>query len=324
MKKFSILSLIAVLSLIPFVEANAATINQSFEGGMDVEITYPDSVVVDRDFQISILTKNNGWEEKQDVSYVFTNKDGAFVPITSNELIIPKISEGGSFGDSLKFNVDKETTPGKHFLNLEYSQVLVANNEEPQQPFTTNIAIPIEVKQKAKVVISTVTPESIFANAEFPFIVNIAPQDTDISDVTIEIVPPRDIQFRGETMHTFSSIQQSDPVSITARIMTPEEEVKTEYKVPFQIRVTYTDDVGEEKMDSKTISLVLRPRTFMELTTDGGIWVGDFFIAPYVSLGTIIGIPAGAIFSLLLRKKFEKTKKRKRKTSTKSNATKTK
>lgn len=40
----------------------------------------------------------------------------------------------------------------------------------------------------------------------------------------------------------------------------------------------------------------------MELTTDGGIWIGDFFIAPYVSLGTIIGIPAGTIISLLIRK----------------------
>ncbi len=57
----------------------------------------------------------------------------------------------------------------------------------------------------------------------------------------------------------------------------------------------------------------MRPRTFMELTTDGGIWIGDFFIAPYVSLGTVIGIPAGAAISLLIRRS-QKTKKRKRKT----------
>ncbi len=60
----------------------------------------------------------------------------------------------------------------------------------------------------------------------------------------------------------------------------------------------------------------MRPRTFMELTTDGGIWIGDFFIAPYVSLGTIIGIPAGATISLLIRRS-QKTKKRKKKAKTK-------
>lgn len=77
--------------------------------------------------------------------------------------------------------------------------------------------------------------------------------------------------------------------------------------------VSYKDDLGDEKTDSQTVSLLLRPRTFMELTTDGGIWVGDFFIAPYVSLGTVIGIPAGALLSLAIRKSQKKKKKKKTK-----------
>ena len=77
----------------------------------------------------------------------------------------------------------------------------------------------------------------------------------------------------------------------------------TEYRIPFGIVVEYTDDTGAEKADSQTVSLVLRPRTFMELTGDGGIWIGDFFIAPYVSIGTIIGIPAGTIMTLLIKRR---------------------
>ena len=86
----------------------------------------------------------------------------------------------------------------------------------------------------------------------------------------------------------------------------------TEHKVPFEVIVRYTDDVGSEKIDSKTVPLVLRPRTLMEITTDGGIWVGDFFIAPYVSIGTIVGIPAGTLFSLAIKRRFERKKKRKK------------
>ena len=100
---------------------------------------------------------------------------------------------------------------------------------------------------------------------------------------------------------------------MTSRIITPSQEINTEYKIPFQVIVTYLNDLDQEETDSKTVSLLMRPRTFMELTTDGGIWIGDFFIAPYVSLGTIIGIPAGAILSLALRKKFSDSKKSKRK-----------
>ena len=169
------------------------------------------------------------------------------------------------------------------------------------------------IKEDAKVTIYTKMPESIFANAEFPIDVEIISEDIDITDVTIKIIPPKDIEFRGETLHTFSKIQKNTPVGITSQIITPIEEVNTEYKLPFEIIVTYTDDVDKEKEDSQTVSVVLRPRTFMELTTDGGIWIGDFFIAPYVSLGTIIGIPAGALLSLLIRKKQNTSKRPKKK-----------
>jgi hypothetical protein len=114
-------------------------------------------------------------------------------------------------------------------------------------------------------------------------------------------------------LHSFSTIQKDSPVVIDSRIISPIKEVNSEYKLPFQIMVTYTDDLGEEKQESQTVSTILRPRTFMELTTDGGIWIGSFFLAPYVSIGTIIGIPAGAIISLLVRKGQKSKRKSKKK-----------
>ena len=316
MKNITILSFliaISVSSTIPLVSAE--TIKQTMEGGMDVQITYPESVVVGRDFSISFLIQNNGWEDKQDINFHFET-DESIIPETKEGTTgfnIPKISASGSRGETFNFRVSSDASIGKHFLNVEYSQILLENNETPREPTHVNIAIPINVKDKAKINIHTITPESIFAQAEFPFTVEILSEDIDLKDVRIELIPPKDIEFRGETLHTFSSIQKAEPLSITSRIITPSEEIQTEFKVPFQILVSYTDDIGEEKEDSKTVSLVLRPRTFMELTTDGGIWIGDFFIAPYISMGTIIGIPVGTILSLIVRRKTQAPKKRKSK-----------
>ena len=209
--------------------------------------------------------------------------------------------------------IPSDANPGIHFLNLKYSQVLIANNETPQSPTFHDIAIPITIKKDASVTIYTKTPESIFANAEFPIEVEVISKNIDITDVSIKIIPPKDIEFRGEMLHTFSKIEENRPVKITSRIIAPTEEVNTEYSLPFEIIVEYKDDIGEEKVDSQTVSLVLRPRIFMELTTEGGIWIGNFFIAPYVSLGTIIAIPLGAIISLLIRRNQNSGKKRQRK-----------
>lgn len=296
-----------MIAIIPSVDA--AIIKLTMEGSMDIQITHPDSAIIDRTILISFLVENNGWEDKQDVIFVF-GPDDVIIPIEDDEIQIDKISAGGSYGETVDFRILSDASPGTHFVNLEYSQVLLANNEEPQPPTHANIAIPILLKEQPRVTIHTVTPESLFTNAEFPFTIEIISEDIDINDVKLEIVPPKDIDFRGETLHTFSSIQQNVPISVTSRIITPSQEISTQYKVPFQVMVTYTDDVGQEKTDSKTISLVMRPRTFMELTTDGGIWIGDFFIAPYVSLGTIIGIPAGAIISLAIRRKYYDKKPR--------------
>lgn len=302
------LFLLGVFALLPNVYGE--TINQSMEGSMDVQITHPDESIIGRIASISVLIKNNGWEDKQDISFIFTSQDNAIVPVSNNSIIIDKLSQGGSYGASIDFKISSDINPGIHFLNVKYSQVLVSNNKEPQEPISHDIAIPIILKEEPSVIIHANTPEAIFVNAEFPFIVEIISEDIEITNVNVEIVPPKDIQFRGEMLHSFSSIQKNSPVTITSRIISPIEEVNTEYKLPFNIIVTYTNDIGEEKRESQVVSMILRPRTFMELTTDGGIWIGNFFIAPYVSIGTIIGIPAGAIISLLIRKNQKSTKKR--------------
>ena len=285
-------------------------INQSMEGSMDIQITHPDEAIIGRIASISILIKNNGWEDKQDISFTFTSQDNSMIPVSDNSITIKRLSQGSSYGGSVDFKISSNINPGIHFLNVKYSQILVSNNKEPQEPIVYDIAIPIVVKKEPSIIIHTNTPEAIFANAEFPFIVEIISKDIEITDVNIEIIPPTDIQFRGETLHSFSTIQKNSPIIITSRIISPIEEVNTEYKLPFNIIVRYADDIGEEKIESQDVSVILRPRTFMELTTDGGIWIGDFFLAPYISIGTIIGIPAGAIISLLIRKSQKSTKKR--------------
>lgn len=303
--------LVGIIVLLPNIHAE--TITHNLEGGMDIEITYPNDIVVGREGVISILVKNNGWEDKQDILFVFSNQNNTIVAGSSDSITIDKLAQGGSYGGNIDLLVPSDTSPGIHFLNIKYSQVLVANNETPQPTIFHDIAIPITVKKDASVVIYTKMPESIFVNAEFPIDVEVISEDIDITDVNIKIIPPKNIEFRGETLHTFSQIEKNTLVGITSQMITPTEEVNTEYKLPFEIIITYTDDIGEEKTDSQTVSVVLRPRTFMELTTDGGIWIGSFFIAPYVSLGTIIGIPVGAIISLLIRKNQNSNKRRTKK-----------
>ena len=286
---------------IPLPMVYAEDVTETFEGGMDLQITYPESVMIGRIFSVVIHLENNGWENKQDISFAISNPDFAFKSLGDEIITIEELTTSSSFGTTLDYEVSKNTSEGTHFLNISYSQVLVSNNVDPMPATKTAIALPIMVMKEPVVTIQTTTPESIFSNTEFPFEVNVISEDIDISDLTVQIILPQDIEFRGDTSYNMSSLEKGIPFNVKAEMITPAT-ISTEHTIPVKVVVSYTDDLGDEKSDSSSVPLLLRPKTFLEVTNDGGIWVGNFFIAPYVSIGTIVGIPAGTIFSLLLKR----------------------
>ncbi len=306
-KNLLIFSLFPLLFFASSGHAYSETVKLSQDGGMEIEIVHPDSVLNERTFSISFLIQNNGWESKQEIILKLTNPDDAFTPVTEEKIRIEELTSSSSFGTTLDYVVHKDATEGTHFINIDYSQILLSNNVDPMPQTQMNIAIPIEVLNRPEIVIETITPESIFAKSEFSIQATITSNDIDLEDITLEIIAP-DIEFRGDTFYKLSSLEKQTPYTISAELITPVENVTTEYTIPVKVILTYTDDLGETNTSTQSMPLLLRPKTFMELTNDGGIWIGDFFIAPYVSIGTIVGIPAGTILSLIIRRSQNKKK----------------
>jgi len=77
---------------IPMPMANAEDVTETFEGGMDLQITYPESVMIGRTFSVAIHLENNGWENKQDISFTITNPDSAFIALGSEIHQIPELT----------------------------------------------------------------------------------------------------------------------------------------------------------------------------------------------------------------------------------------
>lgn len=292
-------------------QAHAETIRYNVGDGMKLEVSHPGTVAVGSEFAVSFLVRNSGWEDKDavvllaapggSVGPVAASGEGGGGPVTVIDA--GRIGAGGSHGQAAEFAVPAAAQPGTHYINLEYSHVLLENNEVPREPSRTDIAIPVEVVTRPRVDVDISAPESLFAGAEFPIGIEIGSGTADLSDVRVEIVAPSGVEVRGQSLHSFSLIGRGSTMEVASRVWVPPADVAGESRVPLQVVVSYTDADGESREETRTVSPILRPRTFMELTGDGGVWIGDFFIAPYVSLGTIIGIPAGALLSLAIRRR---------------------
>ncbi len=293
-------------------QAHAETIRYDVGDGMELEVSHPGTVAAGSEFAVSFLVRNGGWEDK-DAVVLLAAPGGSVAPAgaapgegAGNPVAVidaGKIGAGGSHGQAAEFAAPAAAQPGTHYINLEYSHVLLENNEVPREPSRTDIAVPVEVVTRPRVDVDISAPESLFAGAEFPIGVKVGSGTTDLSDVRVEIVAPPGVELRGQSLHSFSLIGRGSTMEVASRVWVPPADVAGESRVSLQVVVSYTDADGESREETRTVSPVLRPRTFMELTGDGGVWIGDFFIAPYVSLGTIIGIPAGALLSLAIRRR---------------------
>lgn len=280
----------------------AETKTIEFDRNLKSIVTYPNGVVIGEKFTVLFLIENESTGEKQNIQ-VSLDGQSSFKPLGETNFMIPRLARYGEYGITLDFQVPFNATTGKQFFNLNFTT-------GTSETFFNTI-LEISITDEPQVMIRTSTPDSIFTDAEFPFEVEIESRGSDITDVSLQIIPPEDIIFRGEKLHTFSSIQKNNPISIRAQLITTGQgEVDVEHFLPFSIIVSYTDDFGAQKTESKTTSVLLRPRTHFEWGPNAGLWIGDFYLAPTISIGTFVGAPLGVIITLVY-KKYKKKPKRK-------------
>ena len=71
--------------------------------------------------------------------------------------------------------------------------------------------------------------------------------------------------------------------------------VSLERHVPLHVKVSYINELGELIEDSETASILIRQRSFFEIGSPNGIWIGDLFVPFTFGIGTIITIGIGVV-----------------------------
>ena len=288
MKKIFIIALIGIftITLIPNSYSTTGVIN---EDNISTSITYPEGIVRGSDFNITFIIQNTGSYERKNVTMGLDYQQKIFSAHNEIDYLFERIADHSSYGKSFSMKSLPESTLGQQFINIELSHIDSINKIRHY-----SLALPIQIIEEPKVVIKTIVSESIYSNAEFPFIVEIESQGSNLKDVSIKITPPNEITFRGQTLHTFSSIDKDTPISLRSELITADgKDVGYEHYIPFQITVEYTDETNTERETSKTISVLLRPKTLFEFGAEGGFWIGKFYFTPTISIGALIGITTG-------------------------------
>ena len=87
-------------------------------------------------------------------------------------------------------------------------------------------------------------------------------EDIELKDLTVQIIVPQDIEFRGDTSYGMSLLEKGTPFNIKAEMITPSN-VSTEHTIPVKVVVSYTDDLGNEKSDSFISTVIASTKNFL-------------------------------------------------------------
>lgn len=288
--KLLFLIIIAFCFSILFFPNAYSAIQKVEDGYIDTVITYPEGIVRGSEFNISFVTENKGSVDRYNATMKIFLPEKIFSSNDELGFFFERLADASSYGKTITIQSFPNSTLGQHFINVDLFHIDGAFER------FSSVALPIIIREEPKLVIKINVQESIYSNAEFPFTIDIESQGSDLRDVTVKIIPPEIITFRGQTLHTFSYLDRDTPISLRSELVTASaEEIGYEHYIPFQITIDYTDDTNTERSTSKTISILLRPKTFFEFGAEGGFWIGDFYFTQTISIGALIGIPVGLI-----------------------------
>jgi len=87
--------------------------------------------------------------------------------------------------------------------------------------------------------------------------------------------------------------------------------LKLQTHATIHINGTYSDDSKTYQIDN-SLSIFARQRGMLEIGDANGIWLGNFFIAPVVGVGTIVSSVIGLLIFAWHYKNKKKTRKSKK------------
>lgn len=288
---FSLLLLIAIFS--PFIMYALAfgAQTQFSDSNIQVDVAHPATVTKEGKFIVSGVLKGKTADNVN--ATLSITPSAAFKVIGDPLFYIPELKQDSTLGFTFELEAATDAAEGIHtvnlFVNYKHKELL---GEYTTQSFSK--AIEIQLKSTPDIVYSIKAPDSLFVGDRFPVTIELQNSGFDANDVKLSIIPPSDLKVIGQNVHTLSKLEAGAKSSSEFELEVPEGIDKAEKKL-LQVKVSYSDDAGNNHESTETFPLLVRPRGFLEIGPAGGVWMGPFFISLIVGVGSIVSTTIGVI-----------------------------
>ena len=293
------------ISIIFFVPAYA-TQNSITDANIEVTVNYPEVVTHENEFVFSSVVK----AKVDQISNITVTVASPEIEISQSQFHIENLPKDSSLGNNFNIKVREEAPHGTFLVNVSVEYFIKGFFDERPVKNALTKAVELNVQSIPILVLDADAPDSIFAGESFSIKGTIKNQGYDAQNIQI-VVDSSQVEFEGKKFYSFTNLGAGKSENFEFVLKTSKDlAIPTDMTI--SISTSYFDKFGKEYNLEDSLNVFVRQRGVLEVGGAEGIWVGDFFIAPVVGVGTIVSSVIGFLIFLWHMKNKKKQKRSKK------------
>ena len=276
------------------------------DANIDVIINYPEVVTQGTEFVLSSVVKTKA-DQMSNITISISSPE---IEILQNQFNIPSLTKDSTLGNNFNMRIKPESPDGKFLTNVSVEYFIKGFFDEKPIKNTLTKAVEFNVQSKPILLLDFDVPDSIFAGEPFSVKGTVSNQGYDTQNIKI-IADSNQVKLDGKKTYLLTNLNAGKTENFEFVLQTPKD-LSIPTHVTINISTVYFDKTGKEYTAQDSLNVFARQRGILEIGGAEGIWVGNFFIAPVVGVGTIVSSVIGFlifIWHLKNKKKQKKSKK---------------
>lgn len=273
---------------------------------LQVTLEYPDAVRQGDKFVLSSIIKATA----DQVSNITLSISSPELYSTNNTFKLAKLSKDSSFGNDFKLEIKSDTPNGGFVVNAQVTYYIKGLFDANPIKNTFTHAFNLNTQSSPILSFDIQAPSNVFSGEPFTIKTTIKNQGTTVQNVQV-VVYSDDISLEGKKSFLLSSLDSGKSSDFDFLVNTPKDlDIPTHAVI--HVNGTYLDDSNQSHSIQDSVNIFARHRGIMEIGDANGVWLGTFFIAPVVGVGTIVSSAIGFFIFLWHFKNRKKQKKNKK------------
>ena len=273
---------------------------------VQVTFDYPGVIRQGDKFVLSSIIKSTA----DNVSNITLTVSSPELYTSNNTFKLIKLAKDSTFGNDFKLNVRSDTPDGEFVVNAQVTYFIKGMFDANLVKNTFTQAFHLNAQSKPIVGFDIQSPDNVFSGEPFSIKGTIKNQGAKAQNIQLKVYSS-DINLEGKKSLSLSDLDSGKNTDFEFVVNTSKDlDIPTHAII--HINGTYFDDLNKSYSIENSVNIFARHRGMLEVGDSNGLWIGNFFIAPVVGVGTIVSSAIGFFIFLWHFKNKKKSKKNKK------------